>query len=124
MRCDEARELMSGYLEKSLTPSTSDRMAEHLAGCERCRSEVRNLAKTLRVIQSLPKKEPATDLWLEFSPKFAAIRAEIGESTQERTVKHLSDLWATVYEGWLIFCAVVSVNTRRTLRGYSLRDAG
>jgi len=63
MNCQEARELMSGYLEQYLTESETAQVSEHLAACAECRQELADLDETLRVIHTLPESTPVFDMW-------------------------------------------------------------
>jgi anti-sigma factor RsiW len=59
MNCDEFVELVTAYLEGTLTPETQRRFVEHLAECDGCArylDQIRNTVNTLATLpaQSLP----------------------------------------------------------------------
>lgn len=116
MKCQEAKELMSNFLEESLDTSVLGRFTNHLSGCVECRRELEELRLTLQVIRWLPSHEPVTNLWSEFVPKFA----EYNHSKQSGIIGYArSCLLRVLYaicEGWLIFISVVSYNTNRKFR--------
>jgi len=105
MKCQEARDLMSDYLEQYLAEPEAGLLTEHLADCGECRAELAELEETLDVVHELPREEPALDLWQEFAPKFAEIRAEMRLSLPERIGLYFSCLFNALREGWMMFIA-------------------
>ena len=113
MDCREARRLMSDYLEEYLADSEADVLMEHLADCEECRAELAELDQMLDVVHGLPRQTPVSDLWEEFAPKFAEIRAEMRAGIRGRTILYFAHLWDAIIEGWTIFVSAVRYNTKR-----------
>lgn len=75
-------ERLSGYADGELVGRRRDRVASHLAGCDRCRDTVRFIRELGRAARSLPAPEPPADA----VPRFLARRA-----AGERVLLPLSD---------------------------------
>jgi predicted anti-sigma-YlaC factor YlaD len=116
MECQEARELMSDYFEQYLAEPEAGLLAEHLADCGECQSELAELEKTLSVVHGLPRQAPISDLWPEFAPKFAEIRAEMQISLLERIRLYFVRLFDAIAEGWAIFVTTVRMTYARKER--------
>ena len=116
MKCQEARELMSDYFEQYLAEPEAGLLAEHLQGCGECQAELEELEKTLAVVHGLPRQAPIADLWPEFAPKFAEIRAEMGISLPERIRLYFVRLFDALAEGWGIFVTTVRMTYARKER--------
>lgn len=116
MECHEAKQYMSDYLEQFLSDADANLLTEHLADCGECRSELDELRSALRVMHELPRREPVFDLWQEFAPKFAEIRAEMKLSRRERINLYFTRLFGAISEGWRIFALVVGFNIREIYR--------
>ncbi|HLQ15801.1 MAG TPA: zf-HC2 domain-containing protein [Candidatus Eisenbacteria bacterium] len=54
MTCREVVELMSEYLEGTLSKGDRARFEDHLAGCDGCKAYLAQLRTTLRVLGTLP----------------------------------------------------------------------
>lgn len=116
MECQEARELMSDYFEQYLAEPEAGLLAEHLADCNECQVELAELEKTLEVVHGLPRQAPISDLWPEFAPKFAEIRAEMQVGLLERMRLYFVRLFDALAEGWAIFVTTVRMNYARNER--------
>lgn len=116
MECREARELMSDYFEQYLAEPEEGLLREHLADCGECRAELADLEKTLTIVHGLPRQAPIADLWPEFAPKFAEIRAEMQVSLLERMRLYFVRLFDALSEGWAIFVTTVRMNYARNER--------
>ena len=57
--CAETSELLSDYLEGELRGFRRFRVVRHLARCERCRSVLASLARTVEQLRALRNEEPA-----------------------------------------------------------------
>lgn len=124
MNCREARDLMSDYLEQVLAEPEASLLRDHLAGCSACREELADLDTTLRVVHGLPRQEPVIDLWQEFAPKFAEIRANSKLSPSERVSEYFSCLFGAIREGWMIFVTVVRYSTNDKMQRYFSGNTG
>jgi len=107
---------MSDYFEQYLAEPEESLLDEHLAECEKCRAELAELEKTLAVVHDLPRQGPMGDLWPEFAPKFAEIRAEMRVSLLERILLWFTRLLDAIAEGWMIFITTVRMNYARNER--------
>lgn len=75
MRCARSRRLLGRDLDGRLTPSEAERLAAHLAGCERCRAERAALSGAWTQLTSLEAPSTAPEDWPAISARLAA-RAE------------------------------------------------
>jgi len=116
MECQEARELMSDYFEQYLAEPERFLLSEHLADCGECQAEMADLEKTLAAVHGLPRQGPINDLWPEFAPKFAEIRAEMQIGLLERMRLYFVRLFDALAEGWAIFVTTVRMNYARNER--------
>jgi anti-sigma factor RsiW len=55
---DEARSRLSEFLDGTLRDPDRDRIGAHLAACEACRREARELERTVDLLRVLPREEP------------------------------------------------------------------
>ncbi len=60
MKCREVVELMTDYLEGSLSPAEAARFEEHIAGCDGCRGYLEQMRKT-RGLTGRLAAEPMSD---------------------------------------------------------------
>ena len=58
-RCEDARALMSDYLDGELAPQQRKRLERHVRFCERCHTVLANLRQTLSRLHALQTSEPA-----------------------------------------------------------------
>ena len=105
MKCEEARKLLSDHLEQYLTEPEAGLLTEHLAHCADCRAELEDLKQTLEVMRELPSQEPVADLWQEFAPKFAEIRAQQSMGLWERIWLPFLRIFSALREGWRLLLA-------------------
>lgn len=122
MKCPEARELFSDYLEEYLVEPDLSRLMDHLSGCEGCRDELHELQKALGVIHDLPRQQPVFDMWAEFVPMCAKIRAESRLNLVDRLRRSFSHFRERLLEGAVIFTAVVGYNTFGKFQRFSAGD--
>ena len=57
-RCEEARALMSDYLDGELGPAERKRLERHVRFCERCHTVLGNLRQTLGRLRGLQASDP------------------------------------------------------------------
>jgi hypothetical protein len=62
-RCEEARSLMSDYIDGELEPADRKRLERHVRFCDRCHTVLGNLRQTLGRLRGLQATDPpwATD---------------------------------------------------------------
>ena len=123
MRCEHVQETLSNYLEGGLDPPKHRAVAEHLATCAECAREEREMARTLRVLHEyVPRHEPVLDLWAEFAPKMAQVRAEERLSFPARLRLRFVSLWGNVALGAILFTQALAHNTAARMQKYLLTD--
>ena len=61
MRCEEARERFSAYLDGELDAETLEGLGGHLARCANCASDLRIMKALDEELQSLPTIDPGRD---------------------------------------------------------------
>lgn len=122
MNCPETRDLFSDYLEEYLVEPDLSRLMDHLADCEACRDELDELQQTLGVIHDLPRHEPVFDMWAEFAPVCARIRAEFRLTLLQRIKREHAHFRERLREGARIFTAVLRYNTHRKLNWFSMGE--
>jgi hypothetical protein len=111
-------------MDLTLRPPEHESIARHLENCEQCRQEADDLAKVMRVMRSVPRKEPVIDLWEEFTPTFEAIQNGDGACvTDAAPGLGISRVLNAIRDGWFIFINVVSISTRNKLQ-YLMRGTG
>ena len=57
MRCKEVVELMTDYLEGTLSAEDAARFEEHISGCDGCRAYLEQMRKTRRLTGALADEE-------------------------------------------------------------------
>lgn len=58
MRCEQFRELISAYIERSIAPPLAAKMDEHAAQCESCRAEREDIQRLWQIMSSVGQVEP------------------------------------------------------------------
>ena len=53
MNCEEARALFSEFYDGELNQEIAQAVKEHLADCQECREEYKNLKKSLKILSKL-----------------------------------------------------------------------
>ncbi len=123
MRCEHVREALSNYLEGGLPPPERHAVAEHLGECADCAGQERGVAAMLSLLhERVPRHEPVLDLWAEFAPKMAAVRAEEKMRVFPRFKLRLSRFWGNVAYGAILFTQAVALNTAARMQKFLLVD--
>ncbi len=65
MMCNEARSLLSWYLDGALTGRQMQALGNHLDGCRECRSQYLLLQQTQKLVSALPRRQAPADLALK-----------------------------------------------------------
>lgn len=110
MKCAEARELLSAYLDRTLSTSECAELEEHLRLCPVCAQELAELQQTVALIASLPEVEPPADFRRQLRQRLQSLSAaeRAGTSPRSRRLR-LSLTWlptraiAAVLVGLLVF---------------------
>ena len=123
MKCKHVREALSDHLEGGLPPPERHTLAEHLEDCADCAREEREMAAMLSVLRErVPRHEPVLDLWAEFAPKMAAVRAEEKLGVLARFHLRINRFWGNVAYGAILFTQAVALNTSVRMQKYLLAD--
>jgi hypothetical protein len=97
MRCAQARELLSSYVDRELPPKQARAAWEHLAGCADCSARLALLQQTRRLVSALgPKKAPAN---LELQLRVAISREVAGR--RQRMFQGMLTRWQNALEAFL-----------------------
>jgi hypothetical protein len=62
MRCEQFREWISAYLERSIAPPLAAKMEEHAAGCPSCRAELEDVRTLWQMMAEARRVEPPAAL--------------------------------------------------------------
>lgn len=62
MRCEQFRELISAYIERSIAPPLAAKMDEHAAACEACRTELEDVQQLWQMMAEAKRVEPPASL--------------------------------------------------------------
>ena len=123
MRCKHVQETLSDYLEGGLPPPTQQEVAEHLEECAQCAREERRMAMMLDLLhEKAVRHEPKLDLWAEFAPQMAAVRAEERLGLVARVRLRIGRFWGNVAYGAILFTQALAVNTAARMQKYLLVD--
>lgn len=122
MRCEHVQEALSNYLEGGLDPPRQQAVTEHLVACPDCARAEREMAALLATLHDLGRQEPVLDLWAEFAPKMAAVRAEERLSVSARLRLRLARFWNDVAWGAILFTQALAQNTAARMQKYLLAD--
>lgn len=123
MKCKLAQEALSDFLEGGLDPPRHQEIADHLLSCDRCAREERELAQMMRVVRErVGRREPVLDLWAEFVPKLAAVRAEERLGLAARLQLRAGRFFHNVAYGAILFTQALAMNTAERMQKYLLAD--
>ena len=76
MSCDEARELMFGYIEGELSRDEASRLSAHLMECPECREELESCRKMLDTLEKIEYRAP--------EGLHSSVMALVGATPQEK----------------------------------------
>lgn len=69
MQCDDAKELLSPYLDSEIAPPERAAFESHLAVCQQCADEISAYRKNARLSKELVDPIPPSDLWSQIQSK-------------------------------------------------------
>ncbi len=81
MKCREAKELLSPYLDGAITGTEMQALQQHLDGCAACMREYRLLLQTQQLLTSVARPKAPADLGLKLR---LAISREAAETRRPR----------------------------------------
>ena len=84
MNCRWARRRLTEYDLGALSPRQRERVAEHLHGCEACRSELAQLQSIASALGPMPQAAPPRDLWPVIESRLC---------TRRRLTRWLGNAW-------------------------------
>lgn len=124
MTCKQFQEaLLPAYRENGLAPHEHQAVARHVAGCPDCAREDEDIAAMLHVLHThVPRHEPVLDLWAEFAPKMAEVRAEERLGMAARLRLRTARFWGNVALGAILWTQAVALNTSVRFQKYLLVD--
>jgi anti-sigma factor RsiW len=114
-------EHLSEYLEGDLAPPEREALERALAENPDLAREHREFEKTLKLMHSLPRREPVLDIWLELSPKVERILAEEKLSVGDRLRLRGTRFLASFAEGAILWTQALAMNTEARMSKYVRR---
>jgi anti-sigma factor RsiW len=81
MKCRDVVELMTGYIEGTLSAEDRVRFDEHIAGCDGCRAYLEQMRKTRRLTGTLAAEPIPETLEAELLNAFRNWRGRAGKPT-------------------------------------------
>ncbi len=114
----EVEERLSEYLEGDLAPSAREEIERALAQDPALEREKRELERTLKLMNALPRREPVLDIWLELSPKVDRLLAEEKLSMKDRVRLRGTRFLASFAEGAILWTQALAMNTEARMGKY------
>ncbi|MFN8211404.1 MAG: zf-HC2 domain-containing protein [Bacteroidales bacterium] len=108
MKCEDADKLLVEYLDGQLDRETSDEIEKHIATCEKCLDEVRNLKELLSGISGSPVMKPSDNLRINFYHMLhSEMNKEAGPDASELQLKKkfIRPAWYSIAAGIAILVA-------------------
>jgi hypothetical protein len=86
MKCKHVQQQLLDYSEELLDPKTRSSIKTHLAQCPGCEQELREIERTIHLLQSVPLQEPPETFWTDFTTSVMGQikKAEITPPVTER----------------------------------------
>lgn len=72
MSCRELVELVTEYLEETMTPTERARLETHLAGCRPCRNYLEQMRGTIELVGQIPEESVTPEAQAELLKVFRA----------------------------------------------------
>jgi hypothetical protein len=83
MTCDQVDAALLDYLEETLDGNTRARVDEHVAGCLRCNSLLRDIGAIRAEAADLPELTPSRDLWAGIAARIEPSVVPLGRSSRD-----------------------------------------
>ncbi|MCL4426091.1 MAG: anti-sigma factor [Firmicutes bacterium] len=87
MNCNDARELLSFYLDQELSASAQQELTKHLQACPACARELEELRMTTVLLASWEEKEPPPGLHQGIMSR---LREAVGPTTTSKSASGLA----------------------------------
>lgn len=112
--CEDAEPRLQDFVDGHLGAVEERRMRAHLAGCQGCRREERELRQLLTRVAELPRRiEPPHDLWPGVAERLGerpAGPAELGDASRMHAARTLAGPWTRwTPRQWLLQAAAAVV---------------
>lgn len=82
MTCDDVDGVLLDYLEETLDRDTQAAVEEHVAGCLRCNSMLRDIGSIRAQAAALPELTPSRDLWAGIATRIEPTVVPLGRPQQ------------------------------------------
>ena len=82
MTCDDVDGVLLDYLEETLDRDAQSAVEEHVAGCLRCNSMLRDIGSIRAQAAALPELTPSRDLWAGIATRIEPTVAPLGRPQQ------------------------------------------
>ena len=115
MDCTEVKELLSAYFDEELASEERIAVAEHLAGCGECSSELAGFEKLSGMARELDSPMPPAQMWLQLERQLdetplkqrvqLASRRSLWSLPTSRLVAVAATLFVAVGLGWVGYSA-------------------
>lgn len=122
MKCADARELLSAYVDDMLSDSERTALEEHLRICATCAHELAELRQTIAALATLPEVEPPAEFRQQLRQRLDRLAAA-DQPTSAKTRRGFRLAWlrprgavAAVLVGVLIFASGYGTSYVGTLR--------
>lgn len=90
MNCKKIKNLLQLYIDNALTFGEKQLVEEHLEGCSVCRTELKSLSATVKLIKFLPEVSTPPDFTQNIMAKISQEKIQIQSSWMDRLEKQVS----------------------------------
>lgn len=90
MNCQKIKNLLQLYIDNALTFGEKQLVEEHLEGCSVCRTELKSLSATVKLIKFLPEVSTPPDFTQNIMAKISQEKIQIQSSWMDRLKKQVS----------------------------------
>ena len=90
MNCKKIKNLLQLYIDDALTFGEKQLVEEHLEGCSACRTELKSLSATVKLIKSLPEVSTPSNFTENIMAKISREEIQIQSSWLDRLKKQVS----------------------------------
>jgi len=90
MNCKKIKNLLQLYIDNTLTFGEKQLVEEHLEECSACRTELKSLSATVKLIKSLPEVSTLPDFTQNIMAKISQEKIQIQSSWIDRLKKQVS----------------------------------
>jgi len=90
MNCKKIKKLLQLYIDNALTFGEKQQVEQHLEECSACRTELKSLSATAKLIKSLPEVSTPPDFTQNIMAKISQEKIHIQSSWMDRLKKQVS----------------------------------